>query len=81
MIIKTEIYTPKGMELETEAVAIIVPTRSGEISVLPRHVPIISVLKPGKMIIKTAQKDIERKIEGGILEVTEDKVTLLLKKF
>lgn len=78
---KTEIYTPKGIELETEAIAIIVPTRSGEISVLPHHVPIISVLKPGKMMIKTAQKDIEREIEGGILEVAENKAVLLLKKF
>ncbi len=76
-----EILTPKGIELKDEASVIVVPTMSGEISVLPKHVPIISVLKAGTMRIKTAQREVTREIEGGILEVAGESATILLKKF
>ncbi|UMX48016.1 MAG: hypothetical protein L7H18_00520 [Candidatus Nealsonbacteria bacterium DGGOD1a] len=78
---KVEILTPKGMEFSGEAKELILPTREGQIAVLPRHVPLISVLKPGKMKIITAEKRIDREIEGGILEVGKNKAVILLKKF
>lgn len=78
---KVEILTPKGLELDTEAKAVIVSTRSGEISVLPHHVPIITVLKAGRMTIKTEKEDISREIEGGILELAGEKAVILLQKF
>jgi F-type H+-transporting ATPase subunit epsilon len=79
---KVEIITPKRIELEQEAKAIILPTRLGEISVLENHVPLISVLNPGIMTIVAADNErIEKEIEGGILEVSKDKAVILLKKF
>jgi len=76
-----EIITPKGIEFSDEAKEIILPTRSGQITVLPHHVPLISVLKAGRMRIITAKEQIEKEIEGGILEVGKDKAVILLKKF
>jgi len=78
---KVEILTPKGIEFSDEAKEIILPTQSGQIAVLPRHVPLISVLKAGRMTIITAKDRIEKEIEGGILEVGKDKAIILLKKF
>ena len=43
--------------------------------------PLISVLKAGKMTIVTDKDRIEKEIEGGILEVGKDKAVILLKKF
>ena len=77
-----EILTPKGTEFSDEVKEIILPTRAGQIAVLPHHVPLISVLKAGNMIIITAKDArIEKEIEGGILEVGKDKAVILLKKF
>jgi F-type H+-transporting ATPase subunit epsilon len=78
---KVEILTPKGLELATEAKAVIAPTLIGEIAVLENHVPIISVLKAGKLTIKTNDKDIEREIESGILEFAKNEMAILLKRF
>lgn len=78
---KVEILTPKGMEFSDEAKEIILPSRVGQIAVLPHHVPLISVLKAGRMTIITAKERVEREIEGGILEVDKDKAVILLKKF
>ncbi|MCU0652727.1 MAG: ATP synthase F1 subunit epsilon [Candidatus Pacebacteria bacterium] len=80
-MMKVEILTPKGIEFDREVKEIIIPTRSGQISVLPHHVPLISVLKAGKMRIVTEKEEIEKEIEGGILEVCKDKAVILLKKF
>jgi F-type H+-transporting ATPase subunit epsilon len=78
---KVEIITPKGIELDQEATQIILPTKAGEITVLPHHVPLVSVLKAGIMRITAGEKTIEKEIEGGILEVGKDKAVILLKKF
>ena len=77
-----EILTPKGLELKDEVIRITLPTRLGQITVLDHHQPLISVLDPGMMTIATAAgKTIEREIEGGIIEVTDNKAQLLLKRF
>jgi F-type H+-transporting ATPase subunit epsilon len=78
---KVEIITPKGIELSRESTQIILPTKAGEITVLPHHVPLISVLKAGTMKITTAAGEVEKEIEGGILEVGKDYAVILLKKF
>ncbi|HOX30208.1 MAG TPA: F0F1 ATP synthase subunit epsilon [Candidatus Paceibacterota bacterium] len=78
---KVEILTPKGLELAVEAKTVIAPTLIGEIAVLENHIPIISVLKAGKLTIKSGEKDITREIEGGILEFAKDKMVILLKRF
>ncbi|MDO8503387.1 MAG: F0F1 ATP synthase subunit epsilon [bacterium] len=78
---EVEILTPKGLEFKGEADVLILPTLAGEISVLPQHTPLVTVLKPGRMKIKTSKDEILKEIEGGILEVSDNKATILLKKF
>lgn len=78
---EVEVLTPKGLEFKGEAICLILPTLAGEISVLPQHVPLLSVLKSGRMRIKTKTEEIVREIEGGILEVAGSKMTILLKRF
>ena len=78
---KVEVITPKGIELAAETRQIVLPTKDGEITVLPRHVPLVSVLKAGIMRITTGDKVVEKEIEGGVLEVSKDKAVILLKKF
>jgi len=78
---KVEIITPKGIEFDQDVREIILPTLTGEITVLPKHVPLISVLKAGTMKIMADGGNIEKEIEGGILEVGREKVVVLLKKF
>jgi len=76
-----EILTPKGIEFKGEVSVLILPTLLGQISVLPKHASLISVLKPGRMKIKTGEEEISKEIEGGLLEVSHNKAVILLKKF
>jgi len=78
---KVEVLTPKGIEFEQDAQEIVLPTKTGQISVLPHHVPLISVLKAGTMKIVAGRETVEKEIEGGIIEVSRNRVSILLKKF
>ena len=78
---EVEILTPKGLEFKGETTCLVLPTILGQISVLPQHTSLISVLKPGYMKIKTKKEEISKEIEGGILEVSQNKAVILLKRF
>ncbi len=78
---RVEVLTPRKIEFQEEAEFIVLPTLSGEIAVFPRHASLISVLKPGKIKIKTKEKETSFEIEGGILEMVDNKATILLKRF
>jgi len=53
-------------------------TKSGEITVLPNHIPLVSSLQPGVIHIKKKNGEDEIiSISGGFLEVLKDKVVIL----
>jgi len=77
-IIKFEIVTPESVVLKEEILQITVPTRAGEITVLPNHIPLVSSLQPGVIHIKKKNGEDEIiSISGGFLEVLKDKVVIL----
>jgi F-type H+-transporting ATPase subunit epsilon len=78
---EVKIVTPKKIEFDGEAEIVILPTLSGEIAVLPRHAPLISVLKPGRMKVKSKTQEITLDIDGGILQVSGNSAVVLLKNF
>jgi len=76
-----EILTPKGLEFKGEASKIILPTKNGQITILPNHEPLISVLAQGVMQITAQNNIIKKEIEGGIIEVCANTAVILLKNF
>jgi F-type H+-transporting ATPase subunit epsilon len=78
---RVEILTPRKIEFQDEAETLILPTQVGEISVLPHHAALVSVLKPGRIKIRSKGKEMVLQIEGGVLEVEQDKAIILLKNF
>jgi F-type H+-transporting ATPase subunit epsilon len=76
--IKFEIVTPERVVLKQEILQITVPTMSGEITVLPDHIPLVSILKSGVLEIKRADNVTEIiAVSAGFLEVMKDKVVIL----
>jgi len=48
---KLKLIAPDVVKYEAEATAVILPTSDGEIEILPGHMPLVSLLAPGEMII------------------------------
>jgi len=56
---------------------IIVPGVVGELTALPRHAPLLTMIKPGVLRIVKGDDEVEMAITGGFLEVRENRVTVL----
>lgn len=68
-LIKLKIITMDGVFFSDDVSEIILPTDMGQITVLPGHIPLISKIKAGDIILKlkSGQKTIT--VSDGILEV------------
>jgi F-type H+-transporting ATPase subunit epsilon len=75
--IKFKIVTPERTVFENEIDQVTLPTQDGEITVLPNHIPLISALKPGDLMIKKDGEEIDLAVSGGIVEVQSNEITIL----
>lgn len=76
--IKFEIVTPERVVLKELILQATVPTASGEITVLPYHIPLVSILKPGVLEVKKADGSTQiMSVSGGFIEVLADKIVIL----
>ncbi len=77
-----ELVTPERKLFSEQVYEVILPTKDGQISVFPDHVPVVSILKPGvlglRRTAKTADADLEHvAISGGYVEITGNRVRVL----
>lgn len=77
MKIKFEITTPERTVYSKDVDSVTVPTQMGEITVLPGHIPLISLLQPGELRVKIDGKEEMMAVSGGFIEVRKDKVVVL----
>lgn len=76
--IKFEIVTLEKVVLEQLVTQVTVPTLEGEITVLPDHIPLVSILKPGVIELKNEAGELEiMSVSGGFIEVLRGKVVIL----
>lgn len=61
-----------------DAVSVTLPGAEGEMTVLAEHEPLITTLKNGIIVVHTEGGDREFQIEGGVLEVSHEGVTVIL---
>ncbi|PLX21065.1 ATP synthase F1 subunit epsilon [Candidatus Parcubacteria bacterium] len=75
---KFEIVTPERMVLQEQVQQVVAPTKAGEITVLPGHIPLVSSLQSGVIEVKNEKGEYEvMSVSGGFLEVLKDKVVVL----
>lgn len=76
--IKFEIVTLEKVVLEQLVTQVTVPTLEGEITVLPDHIPLVSILKSGVIELKNEAGEIEiMSVSGGFIEVLRGKIVIL----
>ncbi len=78
-----QLITLNGITFEEDIHSAILPTLSGEITVLGHHQPLMSALKTGVITIRRSAKDPDNKLEqyatyGGVVEIANSKVRILV---
>lgn len=68
-----------GVLFSGEADSLTAPGSEGEMTILPHHTQLASILRPGHLTVKKGGTVIfEHDIERGVLEVTRESATVLL---
>ena len=68
-MITFEIATPERVVYTDEVESITLPTKEGEITVLPNHIPLVSVLVPGALTLRKGGQEQYLAVSGGFIEV------------
>ncbi|MCX7994377.1 MAG: F0F1 ATP synthase subunit epsilon [candidate division WOR-3 bacterium] len=77
MKFRLEIVTPERLVYSENVDVLTVPTVQGEISILARHVPLVSIITPGEIRIKKDDEIEYMAITGGFVQVLPHKVIIL----
>jgi F-type H+-transporting ATPase subunit epsilon len=75
-----EIITPQRPAFAEEVESVVVPTSRGVIGVLAHHEPLFSALTEGEIKISTGSKEYFLAIGGGFMEISNDKVSILVSR-
>lgn len=71
------IITPDRVFYEGEVAMVEFNTTEGEIGVLPRHIPLTVIVKPGILVIKEEEGEKRAALHAGFAEILPDSVTIL----
>ena len=72
-----QIISPDRNLYDGKADLVTVPGSSGSIGILNNHAPLISSLKKGEVKVILNKKEQFFKIDGGVVEVSQNKVVVL----
>ncbi len=76
--IRCDIVSAEHEIYHGEATLVVATGELGELGIAPKHAPLITRLKPGKVVVTTASgEQLDFAISGGILEVQPQVVTIL----
>lgn len=75
--LRLKLVTPVTTVFEQEVAGVSLPTQLGEITVLPHHTELVSVLEPGELVVRTADKTFPLAVSGGVIEVSNNTLYVL----
>jgi F-type H+-transporting ATPase subunit epsilon len=75
--LKLEIVTPDGTAFSEDVEMVTLPGVEGQLGILPQHVPILTQMVPGEMIVRQNGQDRFLAVGGGLIEITGDHVAIL----
>jgi F-type H+-transporting ATPase subunit epsilon len=76
--LRLEIITAERVVLTEDDVDMVVaPGIEGQLGILPRHAPLMTMLQPGELKVKKGSHEMYLAITGGFLEVLQNRVTIL----
>lgn len=75
--LKLEIVTPEGVAYSEDVEMVTIPGTEGELGVYPQHVPLMTQIVPGALIVRKGARDSLLAVGEGFAEITGDHVSIL----
>ena len=71
------IITPDQTVFEGDIVSVSLPTPDGEITILEHHIPLVSIVTPGSVLVRTASGEQLFAVSRGVVEIDGKHVRVL----
>ncbi|MCH7737332.1 MAG: F0F1 ATP synthase subunit epsilon [Chloroflexi bacterium] len=72
-----EIITAERQVYSDEVDMVIAPGLDGQLGILPRHAPLMTILKAGELMVRKDGEDMYVAVSGGFMEVLSNRVSIL----
>jgi F-type H+-transporting ATPase subunit epsilon len=71
------VITPDRAVYQGDAEAVTAPAYDGQVGILPRHAPFITMLGSGRLTVREAGATLAFQVRGGFLQVIDDTVRVV----
>ena len=78
MQLHLQIITPEKIVFDDEVYQVTLPTTTGEITVLPNHIPLITSIEPGELVFKKSQKYTRMAAGFGFAQISAQNAKILV---
>ena len=75
--LRLEIVTPDAKVYSEDVEMVTLPGIEGEMGIYPAHVPLMSQVVPGEIVVRKDAQEIYLAVGEGFVEVTSDRVAIL----
>ena len=75
--LRLEIVTPDAVVYSEDVEMVTLPSVEGELGILPQHVPLMTQLVPGEIVVQRSGHDEFLAVGEGLVEVTGKRVAIL----
>lgn len=77
MALKLEIVTPEGKTYSDDVDMVTLPGVEGEMGVFPQHVPLVTQITSGEIIVRRAGRDDFLAVGEGFVQITPERVAVM----
>ena len=71
------VVTPEGKTFDDDVEQVVMPGVEGQLGILPGHVPLLTAIQPGELVLKAGSRGDELAVGVGFADITGDRVTIL----
>jgi len=71
------VISPEAATFDGPALAVVAPAYDGEVGILPRHAPFMTLLGEGTLVVTVADGQRRFRVRGGFLQVVDDTVRVV----
>lgn len=75
--IKLDVVTAERVVFSDDVDVVVAPGIEGQLGILPHHAPLMTLLKPGELLVGKSGEEFSLVITGGFLEVRPSRVIVL----
>jgi len=75
--LKLEIVTPEAKTYSEDVEMVTLPAVEGEMGVFPQHVPLMTQIVPGELIVRKEGRDYFLAVGEGFVEITGERVAIM----